>query len=99
MLRPIASGLLIPFQGLCFLGSHLNCFWVLEFSFRLQPNDYSKILGASSLLLVFSYEEVHLLGWSAIRGSLDPAIVLCCHFYASGVFWTLVYGYYIRTSG
>ncbi|CAI0378111.1 unnamed protein product [Linum tenue] len=34
MLRPIASGLLTPFQGLCFLGSHLNCFWVLEFSFN-----------------------------------------------------------------
>ncbi|CAI0378110.1 unnamed protein product, partial [Linum tenue] len=55
---------------------------LLGLGILLQPNDYSKILGASSLLLVFSYEEVHLLGWSAIRVSLDPAIVLCCHFYA-----------------
>ncbi|KAL2481386.1 4-hydroxybenzoate polyprenyltransferase [Abeliophyllum distichum] len=30
-----------------------------------------------------------LLGWAAVRGSLDPAIVL--PLYASGVFWTLVY--------
>lgn len=30
-----------------------------------------------------------LLGWSAIKGSLDPAIVL--PLYISGVCWTLVY--------
>ncbi|CAI0415523.1 unnamed protein product [Linum tenue] len=102
-LRPIASGLLTPFQGLCFLGSQL----LLGLGILLQLNDYSKILGASSLLLVFSYPLMKrftfwpqaylgltfnwgaLLGWSAIRGSLDPAIVL--PLYASGVFWTLVY--------
>lgn len=30
-----------------------------------------------------------LLGWTAVRGSLDPYIVLPLYF--SGVFWTLVY--------
>lgn len=68
---------------------------------------YSRILGASSLLLVFSYPLMKritfwpqaflgltfnwgaLLGWSAVRGSLDPAVVL--PLYLSGVFWTLVY--------
>lgn len=30
-----------------------------------------------------------LLGWAAVRGSLDPSIVL--PLYVSGVFWTLVY--------
>ncbi|CAN0840862.1 4-hydroxybenzoate polyprenyltransferase, mitochondrial [Linum grandiflorum] len=102
-LRPIASGNLTPFQGLCFLGSQL----LLGLGILLQLNDFSKVLGASSLLLVFSYPLMKrftfwpqaylgltfnwgaLLGWSAIRGSLDPAIVL--PLYMSGVFWTLVY--------
>lgn len=30
-----------------------------------------------------------LLGWAAIKGSIDPSVVL--PLYASGVFWTLVY--------
>ncbi|GMP92524.1 hypothetical protein CsSME_00042712 [Camellia sinensis var. sinensis] len=67
----------------------------------------SRLLGASSLLLVFSYPLMKrltfwpqaflgltfnwgaLLGWSAIKGSLDPAVVF--PLYISGVFWTLVY--------
>ncbi|KAH8507985.1 hypothetical protein H0E87_010223 [Populus deltoides] len=102
-LRPVASGLLTPFQGLCFLGFQL----FLGLGILLQLNNYSRILGASSLLLVFSYPLMKrftfwpqaylglafnwgaLLGWSAVKGSLDPAIVV--PLYASGVFWTLVY--------
>ncbi|KAF8020172.1 hypothetical protein BT93_G0774 [Corymbia citriodora subsp. variegata] len=101
--RPIASGLLTPFQGLCFLGFQL----LLGLGILLQLNNYSRILGASSLLLVFSYPLMKrftfwpqaylgltfnwgaLLGWSAVKGSLDPHIVLPLYF--SGVFWTLVY--------
>ncbi|KAI6678004.1 hypothetical protein NL676_038800 [Syzygium grande] len=101
--RPIASGLLTPFQGLCFLGFQL----LLGLGILLQLNNYSRILGASSLLLVFSYPLMKrftfwpqaylgltfnwgaLLGWTAVRGSLDPYIVLPLYF--SGVFWTLVY--------
>ncbi|PON38475.1 4-hydroxybenzoate polyprenyltransferase [Trema orientale] len=102
-LRPVASGLLTPFQGICFLGFQL----ILGLGILLQLNNYSRILGASSLLLVFSYPLMKrltfwpqaylgltfnwgaLLGWSAIKGDIDPAIVL--PLYVSGVFWTLVY--------
>ncbi|XP_054794098.1 4-hydroxybenzoate geranyltransferase 2-like [Prosopis cineraria] len=101
--RPVASGLLTPFQGLCFLGFQL----LLGLGILLQLNNYSRVLGASSLLLVFSYPLMKrftfwpqaflgltfnwgaLLGWAAVMGSLNPAIVL--PLYASGVFWTLVY--------
>ncbi|XP_071697844.1 4-hydroxybenzoate geranyltransferase 2 [Rutidosis leptorrhynchoides] len=102
-MRPIASGALTQPQGISFLGSQL----LLGLLILLQLNDYSRILGASSLLLVFSYPLMKritfwpqaflgltfnwgaLLGWSAVRGSLDPAVVL--PLYLSGVCWTLVY--------
>ncbi|KAK4362359.1 hypothetical protein RND71_017600 [Anisodus tanguticus] len=101
--RPVASGVLTPFQGLTFLGVQL----LLGLGILLQLNNYSRILGASSLLLVFSYPLMKrwtfwpqaylgltfnwgaLLGWAAIQGSIDPSVVL--PLYASGVFWTLVY--------
>ncbi|KAJ9556288.1 hypothetical protein OSB04_010902 [Centaurea solstitialis] len=101
--RPVASGALTPFQGVGFLGLQL----LLGLGILLQLNNYSRILGASSLLLVFLYPLMKritfwpqaflgltfnwgaLLGWSAIRGSLDPAVVL--PLYLSGVCWTLVY--------
>lgn len=101
--RPVASGVLTPFQGLTFLGFQL----LLGLGILLQLNNYSRILGASSLLLVFSYPLMKrftfwpqaflgltfnwgaLLGWAAIKGSIDLAVVL--PLYASGVFWTLVY--------
>ncbi|KAJ4912997.1 4-hydroxybenzoate polyprenyltransferase [Raphanus sativus] len=102
-LRPIASGLLTPFQGLQFLGLQL----LLGLGILLQLNNYSRVLGASSLLLVFSYPLMKrftfwpqaflgltinwgaLLGWTAVKGSLDPTLVL--PLYLSGVCWTLVY--------
>ncbi|PHT47780.1 4-hydroxybenzoate polyprenyltransferase, mitochondrial [Capsicum baccatum] len=101
--RPVASGVLTPFQGFTFLGFQL----LLGLGILLQLNNYSRILGASSLLLVFSYPLMKrftfwpqaflgltfnwgaLLGWAAIKGSIDPSVVL--PLYASGVFWTLVY--------
>lgn len=101
--RPFASGSLTTFQGLSFLGFQL----LLGLGILLQLNNFSIILGASSLLLVFSYPLMKrvtfwpqaylgltfnwgaLLGWAAVRGSLDPAVVL--PLYLSGVFWTLVY--------
>ncbi|XVE92890.1 hypothetical protein REPUB_Repub01dG0142600 [Reevesia pubescens] len=102
-LRPVASGLLTPFQGTCFLGFQL----LLGLGILLQLNNYSRVLGASSLFLVFSYPLMKrftfwpqaylgltfnwgaLLGWSAVKGSLDPSIVFPLYF--SGVLWTLVY--------
>ncbi|CAD5328837.1 unnamed protein product [Arabidopsis thaliana] len=102
-LRPIASGLLTPFQGIGFLGLQL----LLGLGILLQLNNYSRVLGASSLLLVFSYPLMKrftfwpqaflgltinwgaLLGWTAVKGSIAPSIVL--PLYLSGVCWTLVY--------
>ncbi|KAK2974998.1 hypothetical protein RJ640_012864, partial [Escallonia rubra] len=102
-LRPVASGALTPFEGICFLGFQL----LLGLGILLQLNNYSRILGASSLLLVFSYPLMKrltfwpqaylgltfnwgaLLGWAAVKGNLDPVVVL--PLYLSGVFWTLVY--------
>nr|CAD1830700.1 unnamed protein product [Ananas comosus var. bracteatus] len=101
--RPFASGILTPFEGLSFLGFQL----LLGLGILLQLNNYSRVLGASSLLLVFSYPLMKrltfwpqaylgltfnwgaLLGWAAIKESLDPSIVL--PLYTAGVCWTLVY--------
>ncbi|KAL5724647.1 4-hydroxybenzoate polyprenyltransferase [Ranunculus cassubicifolius] len=102
-LRPIASGLITKFQGASFAASQ----FLLGLGVLLQLNDYSQVLGASSLPLVVTYPfmkrftywpQAHLgltyswgalLGWSAVKGSLDPIIVL--PLYLSGVCWTLVY--------
>ncbi|KAJ1281735.1 hypothetical protein BS78_04G328300 [Paspalum vaginatum] len=101
--RPFASGALTPLQGVGFLGIQL----LLGLGILLQLNNYSRILGASSLLLVFSYPLMKrftfwpqaylgltfnwgaLLGWAAIKESLDPVIIL--PLYAAGICWTLVY--------
>ncbi|KAG0474716.1 hypothetical protein HPP92_014402 [Vanilla planifolia] len=101
--RPVASGILTPFQGLTFLGIQL----LLGLGILLQLNNYSRVLGASSLVLVFSYPLMKrltfwpqaylgltfnwgaLLGWSAIKGNLDSTIIL--PLYCAGVCWTLVY--------
>ncbi|GJT90912.1 polyprenyltransferase 1 [Tanacetum coccineum] len=63
--RPIASGALTPFQGVC----------------------AQLLLGLAFLGLTFNWGA--LLGWSAVRRTLDPAVVL--PLYLSEVFWTLVY--------
>ncbi|KAG6424062.1 hypothetical protein SASPL_114474 [Salvia splendens] len=52
---------------------------VLAESMSVQPQAY--------LGLTFNWGA--LLGWAAVRGSLDLAVVI--PLYASGVFWTLVY--------
>ncbi|XP_066323026.1 4-hydroxybenzoate polyprenyltransferase, mitochondrial-like isoform X1 [Miscanthus floridulus] len=101
--RPFASGVLTPLQGVSFLGIQL----LLGLGILLQLNNYSRILGASSLFLVFSYPLMKrftfwpqaylgltfnwgaLLGWAAIKESLDPAIIL--PLYTAGICWTLVY--------
>ncbi|XP_037449162.1 4-hydroxybenzoate polyprenyltransferase, mitochondrial isoform X1 [Triticum dicoccoides] len=101
--RPFASGALTPSQGVAFLGGQL----LLGLGILLQLNNFSRVLGASSLLLVFSYPLMKrftfwpqaylgltfnwgaLLGWAAIRGSLDPAVIL--PLYTAGICWTLVY--------
>ncbi|CAF2247453.1 unnamed protein product [Brassica napus] len=87
-LRPLANGLLTPFQGIQFLGLQL----LLLLGILLQLNNYRFDLGALSLLLNFSYplttRFTHwpqaflgftinwgaLLGWAAVKGSLEPAV-------------------------
>ncbi|CAF1710526.1 unnamed protein product [Brassica napus] len=89
-LRPLASGLLTPFQGIQFLGLQL----LLLLGILLQLNNYSRVLGALSLLLNFSYPLMTrfthwpqtflgftinwgaLLGWAAVKESLEPAVSL-----------------------
>ncbi|GLJ31304.1 hypothetical protein SUGI_0627960 [Cryptomeria japonica] len=103
MSRPLVSGVLTPFQGLCFLGFQI----ILGLELLLQLNNYSRILGALWPLLAFTYPLMKrftywpaaylglswnwgaLLGWAAIKGSLDLDVVL--PLYASGICWTLVY--------
>ncbi|XVF44533.1 hypothetical protein PTKIN_Ptkin02bG0131800 [Pterospermum kingtungense] len=46
------------------------------------------VILVASLFLSFD-EEIYILGWSAIKGSVDPSIVFPLYF--SGVLWTLVY--------
>lgn len=101
--RPLASGVLKPSQGVLFLGFQLflglgillqlnnysrvlgvlSMFLVFTYPlmkrFTYWPQAY----------LGFTFSWGALLGWSAVKGSLDPAIVL--PLYASGIFWTLVY--------
>ncbi|XP_059070545.1 uncharacterized protein LOC131061198 [Cryptomeria japonica] len=105
-----ALGLLLEMQ-ICLNDSlpqdiFADTYFLLLYSFYFLCID-SRILGASSLLLVFSYPLMKrftfwpqaylgltfnwgaLLGWAAIKGSLDLDVVL--PLYASGICWTLVY--------
>ncbi|KAF0899405.1 hypothetical protein E2562_019524 [Oryza meyeriana var. granulata] len=100
--RPLASGVLTPTQGVGFLGFQL----LLGLPILHQLNNYSRVFGASSLLLVFSYPLMKrltywpqaylgltinwgaLMGWAAMKESLDPAIIL--PLYTAGICWTLI---------
>ncbi|KAG6413906.1 hypothetical protein SASPL_126621 [Salvia splendens] len=75
--RPIASGVLSPFRGLCFLGFQL----LLGLEILLQLNNYSRVLGASSLLLVFSYPLMKRLTYWVLNYDLDPFSSLHSSFY------------------
>ncbi|XWS54249.1 hypothetical protein CRYUN_Cryun10bG0074600 [Craigia yunnanensis] len=102
-LRPIASGAVTPFQGLCFFAFQL----FLSHAILLQLANYSLIYEASFIFLFSTYPLMKrltywaqaylgltlncgaLFGWYAINGSLQPSIVF--PLYMSGIFWTLVY--------
>ncbi|KAG6551280.1 hypothetical protein Mapa_007207 [Marchantia paleacea] len=101
--RPLASGALTTFQGVGFLGCQL----LLGLGVLLQLNDFSRILGASSLVLVGTYPLMKrwtfwpqaFLGltfnWGALLGwaAVHGGLDLSVilPLYASGVSWTLVY--------
>jgi len=101
--RPLASGALRVHHAIGLLGAQL----LLGLGILLQLNDYSKVLGASSLLLVgtyplmkrFTYWPQAYLGltinWGALLGW--AAVQGTCNWsvvlplYAAGINWTLVY--------
>ena len=101
--RPIASGAISVPKAVAFLGAQL----LLGLGVLVQLNDYSKILGASSLALVAAYPGMKRItnwpqaflgltfNWGALLGW--AAVHGSCDWgavlplYASGVAWTLVY--------
>ncbi|XP_038720756.1 4-hydroxybenzoate polyprenyltransferase, mitochondrial-like isoform X4 [Tripterygium wilfordii] len=55
----------------------------------LSSHEEVYILEQPQAFLGLTFNWGALLGWAAVKGTLDPAIVF--PLYASGVFWTLVY--------
>jgi len=100
--RPLPSGQVSVTAAWIFLGVQL----ALGLFILLQLNTAAIIVGAASLVLVFSYPFMKritywpqawlgltfnwgvLLGWAAVRGTLDWAAL---PLYIAGVFWTLSY--------
>lgn len=101
--RPLASGEISPAQAVGFLGAQLG----LGLGVLLQLNDYTKVLGASSLALVGTYPLMKrvtfwpqaflglTINWGALVGY--SAVAGSCDWgivaplYLSGAAWTLVY--------
>lgn len=100
--RPIPSGAVGVRRAAAFLAAQL----LVGLAILLQFNGFTILLGAASLLLVFTYPFMKritywpqawlgltfnwgaLLGWAAVRGTLDwPPVLL----YVAGIFWTLGY--------
>ncbi|CAG2254678.1 COQ2 [Mytilus edulis] len=102
-LRPLASGELTYFQGLCCLGGMLS----VSLGILLQLNWYSVVLGAASMVLVITYPLAKrvtfwpqamlgltfnygtMLGWAAVTGGIDWTVVL--PLYIGSMAWTLSY--------
>lgn len=101
--RPLASGALSTGQAIGFLALQLS----LGLMILLQLNDYSKLIGASSLLLVgtyplfkrFTYWPQAFLGltinWGVLLGYAAATGTLNWHLvlplYVGCIFWTLTY--------
>ncbi|DBB16487.1 TPA: Palmitoyl-protein thioesterase 1 [Trebouxia sp. C0006] len=100
--RPLASGALTVPQGIGLLGGQL----LLGLGILLQLNDFSKVVGASSLALVFAYPLMKRItfwpqaflgltfNWGALLGYAAVHGYLdwqIVPLYAHGVCWTLVY--------
>ncbi|XP_052066102.1 4-hydroxybenzoate polyprenyltransferase, mitochondrial-like isoform X2 [Mytilus californianus] len=101
-LRPLASGELTYFQGLCCLGGMLS----VSLGILLQLNWYSVVLGAASMVLVITYPLAKrvtfwpqamlgvtlnwgvLIAWSAIQGSIQTPVV---SLYFASVLYTMIY--------
>ncbi|KAG2428043.1 hypothetical protein HXX76_012027 [Chlamydomonas incerta] len=101
--RPLAAGMLQPRDAVALLAVQLSLGLVI----LLQLNDYSKLLGAGSLLLVGAYPAMKrvtfwpqaflglTMNWGALLGYSAVAGQLdwavCLPLYGAGVAWTLVY--------
>ncbi|KAG2487418.1 hypothetical protein HYH03_013986 [Edaphochlamys debaryana] len=101
--RPLAAGTLTPRDAIVALAVQLSLGLVI----LLQLNDYSKVLGASSLLLVATYPLMKRItdwpqaylgltfNWGALMGYAAAAGACDWHvvlpLYGAGIAWTLVY--------
>ena len=101
--RPLASGALSTSQAIIFLALQLS----LGLLILLQLNDYSKVIGASSLALVATYPlfkrfthwpQAFLgltINWGAILGYASAAGIVnwavVLPLYVGCIFWTLTY--------
>ncbi|KAJ7968235.1 4-hydroxybenzoate polyprenyltransferase, mitochondrial [Quillaja saponaria] len=101
--RPLASGVVSPWQALLFYGFQI----LLGIGALLSLNNFSLILGIPFLFLFSTYPLMKrltywpqaylgltvnwgiLFGWAAIKGSLDLVVTL--PMFIAAVFWTLVY--------
>ncbi|KAI4313354.1 hypothetical protein L6164_026340 [Bauhinia variegata] len=102
--RPFASGDLTPFQGLCFLGFQLVLFlgagillkldklswtlWTIALLFFFIYPFMKRITYWPQAFLGLAMGWETLLGWQAVKGSLDLAIL--SPLFASTVFWVLL---------
>ncbi|XP_057628569.1 4-hydroxybenzoate polyprenyltransferase, mitochondrial isoform X2 [Chionomys nivalis] len=101
--RPIAAGDISIFQSFVFLGGQLTlALGVLlclnYYSIALGAASLllvvtyplmKRITFWPQLALGLTFNWGALLGWSAVKGSCDPAV--CLPLYFSGVMWTLIY--------
>ncbi|GMJ06423.1 HYPERSENSITIVE RESPONSE-LIKE LESION 1, polyprenyltransferase 1 [Hibiscus trionum] len=101
-LRPLASGTVTPFQGLCFFGFQM----LLFHGILLQLAYNSMMYEAVYLFLISTYPLMKritywpqaylglainwgaILGWHAVKGSLQPSILF--PLLLSGFFWTIL---------
>lgn len=102
-LRPLASGVLTTGQGIAWLGIQLTA----GLGILLQLNQFSQVLGASSLALVVTYPLMKRItgwpqaflgltfNWGALLGwaAVNNGLdpEVVLPLYAGGVAWTLVY--------
>lgn len=101
--RPLAAGDITQFQALCFLGVQLNAGLAVLVNLNLYSIFLgASSLGVvvlyplmkrvtywPQLVLGFAFNWGAMLGWSAVAGAVDWAVVL--PLYAGSIFWTLVY--------
>ncbi|XP_052054577.1 4-hydroxybenzoate polyprenyltransferase, mitochondrial [Apodemus sylvaticus] len=101
--RPIAAGDISTFQSFVFLGGQLTLalgvLLCLNY-YSIAMGAASLLLVVTyplmkrvtfwpQLALGLTFNWGALLGWSAVKGSCDPAV--CLPLYFSGVMWTLIY--------